>query len=69
MPYGYIVEYDVFLAAIGEGVARNHYGSFATKADAERWLADQGGMVGKNPEIKRSIVPENGCFATWNSKE
>jgi len=36
MPYGYIVEYDVFLAAIGEGVARNHYGSFATKTDAER---------------------------------
>ena len=27
------------------------------------------GMVGKNPEIKRSIVPEHGCFATWNSKE
>lgn len=66
MPYGYLIEYDVSLAAIGEGIARNYYGAFATKADAERWLSDQGGMAGKNPKIRRQNSPGNAAFATWN---
>lgn len=69
MPYGYEIEYDVSLAKIGEGVGRNRYGAFATKGDAERWLADQGWMTGKRPEVKRSVVPEHGHLATWNRKD